>query len=250
MGGWGEHVVSLPFAWSPAISRAQLDWTVTEAQQVHKGQHIATISLKVLSEHYVSSDSDSEEEETLHWTPKQKHSTLITKTLSIIAPRSGKIHLFDIDELNDGIESVARIEYCLHPADFNGVCIQCGADLILEREINPEIACAQRVGGEHGLNLSLETMNQLRRENTELLEKQRKLLLVLDLDHTVLHATMDPRARCFFPEELPKDQDFQAALPPLEHSLFRFLGEKRSGISFDWHALKLRYHHAFLVLTR
>ncbi len=74
---------------------------------------------------------------------------------------------------------------CPHIEDYFGVCTQCGADL---SSIDRKTATVydETTNAAKGLQV---TQAGLERD----LEASGKLLLILDIDHTILHATHDPR---------------------------------------------------------
>jgi hypothetical protein len=71
---------------------------------------------------------------------------------------------------------------------------------------------ARVVGGEHSLHLSEQMFDDLAKQNSLNLQEHRKLLLVLDLDHTVLHASMDPRAKEVYESKQFEDSLFEITL--------------------------------------
>ncbi|ETO27675.1 hypothetical protein RFI_09458 [Reticulomyxa filosa] len=114
-------------------------------------------------------------------------------------------------------QAIFVIEYCPHEIEYDGLCCNCGQDVSLIQEKNPQMyqrkTAALIVGGvtvqghshESGntshvsskqkmLRLTYNALHHTSEENSEHLLKQRKLALVLDIDHTFLHATRDPQA--------------------------------------------------------
>ncbi|KAI9304438.1 hypothetical protein BJ944DRAFT_266855 [Cunninghamella echinulata] len=77
---------------------------------------------------------------------------------------------------------------CTHEVVFNQICVFCGKDVEFEHDNNEkqvEIISAA------GLKLSKTEADRLERENTLRLLKERKLILVVDLDQTIIHVTCE-----------------------------------------------------------
>ena len=104
------------------------------------------------------------------------------------------------------------VELCTHPGLYGGICISCGEvpkglphqideDHTFSREapsssgVDDARTCAYRaltVGGGHTIRLSKEESANMSTIRTSTLKSQRKIALVLDIDHTLLHAHMTP----------------------------------------------------------
>ncbi|KXS17356.1 hypothetical protein M427DRAFT_153866 [Gonapodya prolifera JEL478] len=87
------------------------------------------------------------------------------------------------------------VEPCGHPTVFAGMCAVCGKDL--ETVFNRQTAAppSATIAVDHNVvNLRVTKAEALRleRETTDRLLRSRKLSLVLDLDQTIIHATVDP----------------------------------------------------------
>lgn len=107
--------------------------------------------------------------------------------------------------------AIAYIEECLHPGFLDGLCFVCGFsmikednDNILDHHCNSADATSTNVvdptvqvtvSGGVTMTVSEREGRQIAQQDSERLLKQRKLSLVLDLDHTLVHATSDHRAR-------------------------------------------------------
>lgn len=99
-------------------------------------------------------------------------------------------------------------EPCLHPIQLGGLCGVCGKDLTAcvgvafrraDRLSNDftRTAEASRAGirmshDKAGLTVSLEEASRLERDTAERLRRSQKLSLIVDLDQTIIHATVDP----------------------------------------------------------
>eukprot|EP00456_Euglypha_rotunda_P079910 TRINITY_DN77079_c0_g2_i2.p1 TRINITY_DN77079_c0_g2~~TRINITY_DN77079_c0_g2_i2.p1 ORF type:complete len:248 (-),score=39.01 TRINITY_DN77079_c0_g2_i2:11-754(-) len=94
-------------------------------------------------------------------------------------------------------EKVVDLERCPHPVEFGGLCVICGKDMTrisehAQLERNRQTSSVV-VGAEKVLKFTTKEMKKKSREHTKQLKERKKLALVLDLDHTLVHATQDQR---------------------------------------------------------
>ncbi|KAJ3069699.1 putative tubulin polyglutamylase ttll1 [Podochytrium sp. JEL0797] len=83
---------------------------------------------------------------------------------------------------------------CTHEIQFRGMCAMCFKDLSIPSFQGSDMAKAN-ISMTHdslGVLVSKEAAEKLERETAERLRSERKLSLILDLDQTVIHATVDP----------------------------------------------------------
>lgn len=120
------------------------------------------------------------------------------------APRSGKI--VDIffkpgSVINPQQSSIARIEYCPHSVVFKGICAICGesAQSLHFSETANAIERIPVAYNSTQLAISRAEAESRASINARHLLDSNRLSLVLDLDHTLLHATDDP----FTPSLIP-----------------------------------------------
>ena len=114
--------------------------------------------------------------------------------------------LFDVELFTPSGIIVEDTKICRHPGLYNGICISCGKvpDNVMQ-ELHEEHApnrsssssshCIYRsltVGGGHTIRLSKEESEKVSAIRTNTLKSQTKIALVLDIDHTMLHACMSP----------------------------------------------------------
>ncbi|CAE7133652.1 unnamed protein product, partial [Rhizoctonia solani] len=102
-------------------------------------------------------------------------------------PYGGQLVEWQVKEgetVNDPSAVIARLEACKHPVEWGGMCASCGDEV-----------------GQYGVRLthdaagptvSHEEARRIEQETAERLTKARKLSLIVDLDQTVVHATVDP----------------------------------------------------------
>ncbi|KAJ7201354.1 hypothetical protein GGX14DRAFT_552029 [Mycena pura] len=91
--------------------------------------------------------------------------------------------------------SVLVLEDCKHGMQIGGMCVVCGKDMTTADYIgfaDSSRAHIQMTHSADGPTVSLEEAQRLEREIAEDLLKARKLSLIVDLDQTIVHATVDP----------------------------------------------------------
>uniref|UniRef100_A0A8V0Y549 RNA polymerase II subunit A C-terminal domain phosphatase n=1 Tax=Gallus gallus TaxID=9031 RepID=A0A8V0Y549_CHICK len=96
-------------------------------------------------------------------------------------------------ESNRGV--LVRLEGCSHPVVMKGLCAECGQDLTQIRSKNGKqnvplsTATVSMVHSVPELKVSSEQAEQLGREDQQRLHRNRKLVLMVDLDQTLIHTT-------------------------------------------------------------
>uniref|UniRef100_A0A3Q1AR51 RNA polymerase II subunit A C-terminal domain phosphatase n=1 Tax=Amphiprion ocellaris TaxID=80972 RepID=A0A3Q1AR51_AMPOC len=90
---------------------------------------------------------------------------------------------------------IARIEECSHPIVMKGLCAECGQDLTQLQSTNGNqqtpisTATVSMVHSVPELMVSSEQAEQLGREDQQRLHRNKKLVLMVDLDQTLIHTT-------------------------------------------------------------
>uniref|UniRef100_A0AAY4CHU0 RNA polymerase II subunit A C-terminal domain phosphatase n=1 Tax=Denticeps clupeoides TaxID=299321 RepID=A0AAY4CHU0_9TELE len=90
---------------------------------------------------------------------------------------------------------IVTLEECSHPIVMKGLCAECGEDLTQLRSKNgkqPSSISTATVSMVHSvpeLMVSSEQAEQLGREDQQRLHRNRKLVLMVDLDQTLIHTT-------------------------------------------------------------
>ncbi|KAH6576163.1 hypothetical protein BASA50_002759 [Batrachochytrium salamandrivorans] len=86
------------------------------------------------------------------------------------------------------------VEPCGHPVQLNGLCAVCGKDLSIADYTGTDMerATIRMTHDASGITVSHREAFRLEKETADRLLDDRKLSLVLDLDQTVIHATVDP----------------------------------------------------------
>ncbi|KAK8756334.1 hypothetical protein V5799_000964 [Amblyomma americanum] len=87
-----------------------------------------------------------------------------------------------------------ELALCTHPVVMKDLCAECGADLRQLGESVPASADVASVSMIHNvpeLRVTQEQAHQLGKADEERLRKLRKLVLLVDLDQTLIHTTSD-----------------------------------------------------------
>ncbi|KAM4841257.1 RNA polymerase II subunit A C-terminal domain phosphatase isoform 2-T4 [Thomomys bottae] len=90
---------------------------------------------------------------------------------------------------------LVRLEGCSHPVVMKGLCAECGQDLTQlqskngKQQIPLSTATVSMVHSVPELMVSSEQAEELAREDQQRLHRNRKLVLMVDLDQTLIHTT-------------------------------------------------------------
>ncbi|XP_047996673.1 RNA polymerase II subunit A C-terminal domain phosphatase isoform X2 [Leguminivora glycinivorella] len=141
-------------------------WKVKEGAFVSQGQIL-----------FLYNDSSGQNSET------KKYKAIRAGTISSIKVKEG-----DIAEPG---APVAELEECRHPTVMKEMCAECGADLRTDEVSKRDAAVVPMVHSVPELKVSEELAQKLGREDAERLLKDRKLVLLVDLDQTLVHTTND-----------------------------------------------------------
>ncbi|KAJ7184132.1 hypothetical protein C8R46DRAFT_1062975 [Mycena filopes] len=90
---------------------------------------------------------------------------------------------------------VLVLEDCKHGMQISGLCVLCGKDMTNADYIGFADSSRAHIQMTHSANgplVSLEEAQRLEKETADDLLKSRKLSLIVDLDQTIVHATVDP----------------------------------------------------------
>ncbi|KAL0575242.1 CTD phosphatase Fcp1 [Marasmius crinis-equi] len=90
---------------------------------------------------------------------------------------------------------VVVLEPCKHGMQLGGLCVLCGKDMTNSDYIgfsDASRASIQMTHSAFGPTVSFEEAQRIERETAQRLLKSRKLSLIVDLDQTIVHATVDP----------------------------------------------------------
>ncbi len=173
-----------------------------------------------------SKDTENKKTEQVAPTPEAKvasapASTVAPKTkqlMPIHAPMSGILRIHNnLSNLKETRLVAGVIEECLHPAFVSGMCVVCGTpQASLKDDKNKSDATTSSssssapktfkvtVSGGVTMTVSKRESESMALLDSDRLFKQKRLSLVLDLDHTLVHATADPRAQAFLNPSHPR----------------------------------------------
>ncbi len=167
-----------------------------------------------------SSAKTSENDTNSEAKTEETKSTAASNTLAkaeelraIRAPASGILRIQNAQNNNQDNPQrrlvIGVIEECLHPTFVDGMCVVCGAakpkDDKTSQTTNNNSGKTFKVTVSGGVTM---TVSKKESESMALLDsdrlfKQKRLSLVLDLDHTLVHATADARARQYLDPSHP-----------------------------------------------
>eukprot|EP00934_Nitzschia_sp_Nitz4_P000298 Nitzschia sp. Nitz4//scaffold14_size191712//87118//89531//NITZ4_001719-RA/size191712-snap-gene-0.152-mRNA-1//-1//CDS//3329536915//298//frame0 len=133
-------------------------------------------------------------------------------SIPIRAPATGILKVPESTQLQGRV--VGYIEECQHPAFLEGICVVCGTSITktengeaaegtntleapIPEDVTQPVAKLSQVTVSGGITMTVSEKEgrNIAQTDQERLYRQAKLSLVLDLDHTLVHATADPRAQ-------------------------------------------------------
>ncbi|CAG8476598.1 13550_t:CDS:2 [Acaulospora colombiana] len=125
------------------------------------------------------------------------------------SPAEGELDGFyvregDMISLEDKKPVVGVKEPCFHSVQLHGLCAICGNDMMktdftgVDYSQRATISMAHNVAG---LTVSLSEAERLEKETSTRLLKSRKLSLIVDLDQTLIHATVEQKVEEWMSDE-------------------------------------------------
>ena len=116
------------------------------------------------------------------------------------SPIEGEIDQINIKPLQEVMHSDVDLlfvkEACPHTVQYSGLCALCGKSLEEEKDYSgynyEDRATIEMSHDNTGLKISFDEAAKIEHNTTDRLIDERKLILVVDLDQTVIHATVDP----------------------------------------------------------
>lgn len=108
-------------------------------------------------------------------------------------------------------------EVCSHSVQLHGLCAICGSDVSQDEKATINLTHDAR-----GITLSANEAERIEKETKERLLKQKKLSLILDLDQTLIHATVDIKIRKILDDSKSKVEDictFCLPCSPMEYHI-------------------------------
>lgn len=100
----------------------------------------------------------------------------------------------------ESIENFSKIvaklhEPCTHEVNYGGLCAICGKNITSQDYMGYSDMARANISMTHNtgdLTVSLEEASRLESENVKRLRQEKRLSLIVDLDQTIIHATVDP----------------------------------------------------------
>ncbi|KAI8092729.1 uncharacterized protein BX664DRAFT_327984 [Halteromyces radiatus] len=141
-------------------------------------------------------------------------------------------------------------ESCTHEVQFNNLCAFCGLNLEHAEDQTTQVDITHN---RPGLTVSKKEAERLEQEDAIRLLKERKLILVVDLDQTIVHATWDPTVREWMDDETNANHEAtkdirQFELP--ESPLVYYLKLRPGASEFLTKLSKLYELHVYTMGTR
>ncbi|KAI9822129.1 MAG: Carboxy-terminal domain (CTD) phosphatase [Thelocarpon impressellum] len=130
----------------------------------------------------------------------EEHEVLRTYPSRYESPVEGVLKAWMIEPgtviASDHVEVADIEEPCPHSVQFGGMCTLCGKDMT-ELSYNTDIVNADRatinmIHDNNALTVSADEATRVEEEAKRRLLRAKKLSLVVDLDQTIIHATVDP----------------------------------------------------------
>lgn len=112
------------------------------------------------------------------------------------------------DAVPDFTAAIAVIEFCPHSVVYQGLCAVCGEEAVVSHfaNVNERTTRLPVAYNARTLSVTRAEAESVAYMTAQQLLRERRLLLVLDLDHTLVHATDDPRASAVL-EHSPSGSD-------------------------------------------
>ena len=129
--------------------------------------------------------------------PKKMRVECIGSFESPIEGEVDKINVAPNEEITHSNIDILHIkEACAHTVQYGGLCALCGKSLDDEKDYSgydyEERASIAMSHDNTELRISYDEAAKIEHNTTDRLNQERKLILVVDLDQTVIHATVDP----------------------------------------------------------
>ncbi|KAJ6021359.1 hypothetical protein N7540_006863 [Penicillium herquei] len=161
-----------------------------------------------------------------------------TRFESTVDGQIGEWKLAKGDVINGPVDVVEITEPCAHEVQFGGMCAECGKDMT-ESSYNTEVMDSVRapIHMSHDnttLTVSQKEATRVEEDAKRRLLASRRLSLVVDLDQTIIHATVDPTVGEWKED---KDNPNYEALKNVRQ--FRLIDDG-PGMRGCWYYIKLR----------
>ncbi|AOA62841.1 Carboxy-terminal domain (CTD) phosphatase [Komagataella phaffii CBS 7435] len=214
------------------------------------GKHNTVLKYKYSEFRDVTEDRNEYDEDYSYKPPKKEKLELIG---SYECPVDGIVKdvLVSIGDVVENKESVIAtvIEPCSHSVQYGGLCALCGSAVEGNDYTGFSYDKQAPVVMSHGsadLKISLTEAEKIEQTSSKRLLKEKKLSLVVDLDQTVIHATVDPTVGEWMKD--PNNANYPAVKDVRSFSLKEevilpenYVGQKPPA-TVCWYYVKLRPH--------
>ncbi|CAA7268063.1 unnamed protein product [Cyclocybe aegerita] len=136
---------------------------------------------------------------------------------------------------------VVVIEPCKHGIQLGGLCVLCGKDMTnvdYTGFSDASRASIQMTHSAFGPTVSFEEAQRIERETADHLLKSRKLSLIVDLDQTIVHATVDPTVGEWIAEGEAWEARQTSKAPPTPKETGETPDDADDECNPNWEALK------------
>jgi len=184
---------------------------------------LGSLIIKILSNSTQDSTFTSNENDKNQPKGSVSVTTSAASQIPILAPIDGILYIYSTKQIRENRATTAipsignikqpitshqilgKVESCSHPKLIDSLCAICGENVIVSTtNLKNSSESSSSLGGESNnsltvsggitVSISSDYATTIATETISALRKARKLQLVLDLDHTLVHATADPRA--------------------------------------------------------
>ncbi|CCG25496.1 Fcp1 protein [Candida orthopsilosis Co 90-125] len=161
--------------------------------QCKKGDSISKHETIFKYKYWVYQDDPNSKEDP----PKKMRAECIGTFESPIEGTVESINIHPQEEvMHSDVEILHIKEACAHTVQYGGLCALCGKSLEEERDYSgydyEDRATIAMSHDNSGLKISFDEAAKIEHSTTDRLNEEEKLILVVDLDQTVIHATVDP----------------------------------------------------------
>ncbi|XP_023032913.1 RNA polymerase II subunit A C-terminal domain phosphatase isoform X2 [Drosophila willistoni] len=182
--------------------------------RVHEGQNVAPAQILFLYQEVADDDDDADLDEDGNGKGKSADLQKYKSTRAgVVRKRLCKEH----DVVLNG-DALLELSECLHNTVMRDMCADCGADLRQNDNAQMSEASVPMVHTMPDLKVTQKLAQKLGHDDTRRLLNDRKLVLLVDLDQTIIHTTNDP-----VPENIKGIHHFQlyGSQSPWYHTCLR-----------------------------
>ncbi|KAI8800956.1 hypothetical protein BJ742DRAFT_779771 [Cladochytrium replicatum] len=152
------------------------------------------------------------------------------------------------EEIKSPDQPVAVLRYCAHGIQLGGMCAICGDEVPVNETAQATVPITHDASG---LTVSEEIARSVEKENADRLLKVRKLSLILDLDQTIIHATVNPGVGQIMDDpNQPQFQDVRRFVLPDSNGTYYYIKLRPHTIHFLQQVTQKYELHIYTMGTR